>query len=98
MNKKVKEKWVKALKSGRYKQTYSQLKDNTGYCCLGVYCKVRKWKIEENGLNIVKHKKEVGYTPLYEEIGEDNVSKLYALNDFDRLTFPEIALYIENGL
>jgi hypothetical protein len=33
-------KWIKALNSGRYKQTTGQLQDEHGYCCLGVACKV----------------------------------------------------------
>lgn len=40
MNKEIKDKWVKALTSGKYKQTTSFLKDNVGYCCLGVLCDI----------------------------------------------------------
>lgn len=32
--------WVKALRSGRYKQTTGCLGDKDGYCCLGVACEV----------------------------------------------------------
>lgn len=37
-NKKLKriKAWVKALKSGKYKQTTEQLYDGKGFCCLGV--------------------------------------------------------------
>lgn len=44
MNKKVKKKWVEALRSRKYKQCYGQLRevddDNKviGHCCLGVLC------------------------------------------------------------
>lgn len=42
MKKTVKQKWVKALKSGNYKQTRNALarkyKGQTRYCCLGVLC------------------------------------------------------------
>ena len=38
MNPKVKEFWVKALRSGKYKQTRNVLADNKGFCCLGVLC------------------------------------------------------------
>ena len=34
------EKWIKALRSGKYKQTTGTLQDDQGYCCLGVACKV----------------------------------------------------------
>ncbi len=40
MNKQVKKKWIKALKSGKYKQTKGHLKDETGHCCLGVLCDI----------------------------------------------------------
>ncbi len=33
-------KWLRALKSGRYEQTSGTLQDEHGYCCLGVACKV----------------------------------------------------------
>jgi hypothetical protein len=38
MNKRIKTKWLKALRSGEYKQTKGRLKDSVGYCCLGVLC------------------------------------------------------------
>ncbi len=40
MKPEVKEAWVKALRSGEYKQTKGFLKDDEGYCCLGVLCDV----------------------------------------------------------
>lgn len=54
MNPEVKAKWLKALRSGRYKQTKHALKKEDGYCCLGVltniYIKETKngsWKKDE---------------------------------------------------
>jgi hypothetical protein len=41
LNTAVKAKWLKALRSGKYNQTKGQLKDETGYCCLGVLCEVK---------------------------------------------------------
>lgn len=39
MNKKVKRKWLKALRSGEYSQGYSRLVDeDDNFCCLGVLC------------------------------------------------------------
>lgn len=39
MNQEIKKQWVDALRSGKYKQTQSQLHDRQGgYCCLGVLC------------------------------------------------------------
>lgn len=42
MNKQIKRLWVKALKSGKYKQTKESLRDRKGYCCLGVLCDIFK--------------------------------------------------------
>ncbi len=39
-NKRQMLKWIKALRSGEYKQTTGVLNDSTGFCCLGVGCKV----------------------------------------------------------
>lgn len=35
-------KWIKALRSGEYKQTTGALRDNEGFCCLGVLCDITK--------------------------------------------------------
>lgn len=32
-----KQKWIDALRSGEYQQTRCTMKDDKGYCCLGVY-------------------------------------------------------------
>lgn len=41
MNKEIKEKWLKALRSGDYKQGIGQLKnDKDEFCCLGVLCDI----------------------------------------------------------
>lgn len=34
------EKWIRALESGEYKQTKGVLHDGVGWCCLGVACDV----------------------------------------------------------
>lgn len=40
MNPEVKAKWIAALRSGNYKQTQYHLRDDYGYCCLGVLCDI----------------------------------------------------------
>ncbi len=40
MKKEIAEKWVEALRSGRYKQTKKRLHKDDGYCCLGVLCEL----------------------------------------------------------
>lgn len=36
MNKEIKQRWINALRSGKYSQTEGCLRDGKGYCCLGV--------------------------------------------------------------
>ena len=36
MDKKLKAKWVKALRSGKYEQAHGAMKGGGAYCCLGV--------------------------------------------------------------
>ncbi|NBO72453.1 MAG: hypothetical protein EBU66_19235 [Bacteroidetes bacterium] len=38
MNPQVKEKWIDALRSGKYEQGSEKLRSVDGYCCLGVLC------------------------------------------------------------
>jgi hypothetical protein len=40
MNADIKEKWIAALRSGKYKQGNSYLRRGDEYCCLGVLCDV----------------------------------------------------------
>ena len=38
MDKKIKKKWLKALRSGKYKQGRDALRIGNKFCCLGVLC------------------------------------------------------------
>lgn len=40
MTEELKAQWIAALRSGEYNQTRSALKNNEGFCCLGVLCDV----------------------------------------------------------
>jgi hypothetical protein len=42
MREEIKNIWIKALKSGEYKQTTENLKRGSNYCCLGVLCDIVK--------------------------------------------------------
>jgi len=51
MNKKVKDLWVKALRSGDYKQGRGHLRDrNNNFCCLGVLCNIHAQENPNNHL------------------------------------------------
>lgn len=40
MKKSIANKWVKALRSGKYTQIKNNLTDGVGHCCLGVLCEL----------------------------------------------------------
>ena len=52
----LRERWIKALRSDKYEQTQSRLRDAHGYCCLGVLCDVimketkseLEWELDED--------------------------------------------------
>jgi len=44
VKKSIADKWVKALKSGKYKQSRGKLRGPRGYCCLGVLCDLKNPK------------------------------------------------------
>jgi hypothetical protein len=50
MKEDVKDKWIEALRSGKYKQGNQVLKSKSGhFCCLGVLCDISglsEWKLE----------------------------------------------------
>lgn len=71
MKPEIKEKWVKALRSGKYVQGYGRLRtENDQFCCLGVLCDlaakegVGKWD---------GHRGEPGFT---DDNGDSSETKL----------------------
>lgn len=47
MDRKLRDDWIAALRSGAYPQGRTALKTyDGGYCCLGVLCKVKDWSNE----------------------------------------------------
>lgn len=54
--------WIKALRSGEYEQTTGQLRDDKGFCCLGVACDLyaaehpdAKWNRDVDEDDCVEH-------------------------------------------
>ena len=111
MKKKIAKQWVKALRSGKYKQGVDRLNiDNEYFCCLGVLCEislkeriVAKSKIPMNGV--------VGFTYGNEsEVLPKDVKKwagmtsnkilnnFYTKNDVKGHSFKKIAKFIENNI
>jgi hypothetical protein len=103
--------WIEALRSGAYRQTRLALRDNEGFCCLGVACEVAI----EAGLPL-KRAGDDGYSSLDGQIiqraflpravmewlglstGDGRVSaaqSLSQLNDRERRDFNYIANFID---
>ncbi len=59
MNEDVKTEWVKRLRSGDYPQTKEHLRDDNGYCCLGVLCEVAR------EANVVTYERIEGGTAVF---------------------------------
>ena len=96
MNPELKEKWVKALRSGEYKQAFLSLRSGQSYCCLGVLCVVAGLTITDDGCGVDIAGKPSGYLPIKELIGHD--PDLFWDKNDGGMPFPEIADYIEQNL
>jgi len=107
MDTEIKRKWVKALRSGKYKQTRGRLKARNGaMCCLGVLehkvlgVPYKWWPDQGIYLN-----SEFSYTgPTYRDtIMQSGLTtplfkRLADLNDLDKWSFEQIADWIEEKL
>lgn len=98
--------WIAALRSGKYKQTRKVLRDNEGFCCLGVLCDLSrkdggpKWN--EGGWGDYIFKDEIEGLPVimskFMQISREEETTLMRMNDDDEASFKEIADYIEKEL
>ena len=108
MNKEIKEKWVKALRSGEYDQTRRALHDKNGFCCLGVLCDLHskesgeRWVSERDGDSKLTYMGWVGILPGSVEdwanVRSLDMENLAHLNDNLFKDFAQIADYIEENL
>lgn len=90
MTKKDKVKWIKALRSGEYKQARGILHDeeDNSYCCLGVARKIGLCRASP----IMPDKVS------YNFLDSDTQDDLISLNDDENKSFKKIADYIEKNL
>lgn len=112
MNPEVKQKWVDALRSGKYNQIKTNLKSKIGFCALGVLVdlflleKNLDWKLyidhsEFNGNDSHLHNRVITWNDIVTWANVDNNFDVYTvscMNDDRQKTFHEIADYIEENL
>jgi hypothetical protein len=105
ISKELKEAWIKALRSGEYKQGKRWLKKDDKFCCLGVLCDVidgTKWSKSGSELFEGECYGNAGYSylPWFENIHltEKLQDELTTQNDKLDKNFHEIADYIETNL
>lgn len=92
--------WIKALRSGKYKQITGRLAKDGGFCCLGVLCEqaVKAEVIKEYDLNMGRLPKKVQkWAGLSSTMGDYNITNtgddtdLTVDNDVHKLSFKDIA-------
>ena len=107
MKKAIAMKWIQALRSGKYAQTQGVLKDDDGFCCLGVLCDIsKKGKWSDAGYYI-DSEFDLPYEVMDWAGMKDNVGNEFSygrekmkmtlpmLNDDEKLSFNQIANFIE---
>jgi hypothetical protein len=109
MDEKIKEEWIKRLRSGNYEQGIGFLNKDDKYCCLGVLCEIA---VEEGILEKIKYDNAFSYDgymgnlPVKVDkwcrfsqnkkfyVGDDSY-EIIDLNDTKKLSFLEIADVLE---
>jgi hypothetical protein len=101
MDKELKQKWLDALESGDYKQDTGRLKTLTGYCCLGVLCKVLGEEIDITGYYVKSYLDKLPDDDNYEYfdayIPKEHLRQLYTINDSSK-SFEPVIEYIKTNL
>lgn len=102
MNGELKAKWLEALRSGKYKQGRGRLRDESNqFCCLGVLCDVGglgAWGIDDGGYFYEVNGWKSTLVPPASDVIDRYEADLMALNDGNRLSFKEIADWIEENI
>lgn len=95
MNPELKEKWLEALRSGKYEQGQGRLACEGHFCCLGVLVEVAQaWHANDpthGHLNMTWRTEHAG-------LDDNTESNLIDMNDVLSCDFPEIADWIEKNL
>jgi len=105
MKPEIKQMWVEALRSGKYKQGQYRLRRNDdSFCCLGVLCDVVDHSSWSSHLNEDSYSYDDQFLTIsesmkkYVELEVEECRDLVNLNDGCAKSFSEIADYIEENL
>lgn len=97
--------WIKALKSGDFKQAHNELTNrNEGFCCMGVLCEIEglpkkssnyKFPCKDECNKVWHH-----FVPPAGWLGltGEQINKLAKLNDHWDWTLPQIARWIQKNI
>ena len=107
MIEKIKEQWIKALKSGKYTKCRGFLHSENDFCVIGVLCdlylksKGEEWRQESDFSEFSIHGSS--FRPnveilVWANLGQDNLNDLFNLNDRNKKTFNQMADWIEETL
>ena len=106
MKEEIKNLWVEALRSNKYKQGKGNLRNiNDEFCCLGVLCDISlqysllEWELKSLNYSILNHStvlpiEVMNWADIKMELGEYEKSCLSTQNDIGK-SFEEIADIIE---
>lgn len=102
MNPEIKQKWVEALRSGRYKQGNNalliQAQGGARYCCMGVLCEIVDG-IPPMGDAVFPTERTWKTCEMLPEVELMELEAILSrMNDEEGKTFPEIAQWIEENL
>lgn len=104
MTKELKQRWLDALRSGKYMQGQRFLRQHDKYCCMGVLCDIAKigWTKHKNSIGTVYQcaddSKNVMYPPMTLGLSNLQMMDLAHLNDIYHKSFTEIADWIEANI
>lgn len=94
----VAKRWVKALRSGKYKQGRGQLRSRDGrYCCLGVLCELSKLPYDggSDGIPPCPIAEWAGLRDRWGDLPDERSTPLTNKNDSGHWSFNRIAGWID---
>ena len=105
----IKEAWLKALRSGKYRQGTERLRTENGFCCLGVLCDIgekKAWEHSNPKLNappewiyVYGDERHVGdLDPDHLAVAHVQPSKLMKVMGLDRMAHVQLVEMNDNGM